>query len=521
MTHHHLPRTAPLLSRRRRGITLLIALVVIGIVSISIISMLGFSTHQSNMTRLRIERERVYYASEAGVDQVVHWFNYPSEFTDDTSLFLKDPHSESYYSSFDGNPPYTDNVFESRIPSGGLELIGEGNNEDLIAFACDPSGSDLSARVSNLVLTLPEAGDPPQSILVVNSRAANERGVSRTVRAILRASPPFPMEIPAAIISHAMATSNGHFNVHWGEAWSKGDMTLPNTGTNNIPTTLEDPWAVFRSVGYLFMANGKYADGGNGSNEPLEPEEPNYFQPWLISDPLHSNIYQHTDPDALEWPTLDYEQWKLWALDRGHYFSTDASGNLYYGTEETPENRINSNDYHSIIDQTADLFVNPGVPGSQILPEPTIIFIDTVDGLPPNNPANPSLSTNLCDIHLAGGGGIFTRGVLFVAGNFEVGGQGTPPAVWIQDPDEVANPGAGSQHLENIRHMGVIYAEGVYAQQGNQVTYGSIVARGGFGSGGTPDVWYDARLRDGMPFSFNSEVSVAHWEEVPIEAFDD
>ncbi|MBN1478574.1 hypothetical protein JXA47_17610, partial [Candidatus Sumerlaeota bacterium] len=230
MREYHPPRAVPMCHRRRRGITLLISLIVIGIVSVSIISMLGFSMHESRMTQLRIERERVYYAAEAGVDQVVHWFNYPGDYTDDTTLFTKDADSESYYTSADGDPPYTINVFENRISSGGLELIGDGNNEDLIVFTNEPINTDETARVSNLVLTLPEAGDPPQSILVVNSRAVNERGVSRTVRAILRASPPFPMEIPAAIISHAMATSNGQFNVHWGEAWSKGDLTLPNTG---------------------------------------------------------------------------------------------------------------------------------------------------------------------------------------------------------------------------------------------------------------------------------------------------
>jgi hypothetical protein len=516
MRRRQTPRILAGWHRARRGGTILASLIFIAIIAICIVAMLELSISEARLTRQRIEREFVYYTAEAGVDQVVHYFNYPGDYTPDTDLFTKDPDSDCYYTSSTGLPPYTDNVFEDRVPSGGLTLIGLGTNDDLIVFTNEPVNTDERARVNSLRLTLPEAGDPPNSILVVSSTGINSRSVARTVRVVLSAEPAFPILIPAAVISHALAGSNGQFNVHWGEAWARADMDIANL--NNITTTT-DPWAIFRVVGFITkgtkFATG-YGGGGGWSDAPLIPAESNYGQPWLGYDPIHTNLLQHVDPGTMEWPTLDYNQWKQAALTRGHYFSTDASGNLYYGTEETPDNLINSSEFFNIIDQTSDLSVDTGVPGDQTLPQPNIVFIDTVDGQPPNNPADPAASTNLCDINLAGGGGIFTRGVMYVAGSFHVGGAGSPPAVWIQDPDKVIDPSTGTEVLENVRHMGVIYCDGVYEQQGNQITYGSLIARGGFGTGGTPDVWYDERLRSGLPFAFNSEVSVARWEEIGI-----
>ena len=90
----------------------------------------------------------------------------------------------------------------------------------------------------------------------------------------------------------------------------------------------------------------------------------------------------------------------------------------------------------------------------------------------------------------------------------------TPGDVWIQDPDFVDTGGvSGSQILESIRWMGVIYTAGTYNQSGNPAIYGSLVAKEGFGTSGTPEVWFDQRLKSGLPFSFNSEGSIARWTE--------
>lgn len=524
--------------RMQRGGTIVAALIFLAIIGTIVTAMLQFAVSNQRLTRRRIEREYVYYAAEAGVDQVIHYFNFPEDHSDDPGLFAEDASTESYWTSPSGQPPYSVNVFSQRIP-GGLTLIDETTNEDLIVFTNEPVNTGERARITALDLSLPGAGDPAGAILVVNSTAENPNGVSRTVRAVLSAERPLNLQVDAAIISHVEVGSGGQLNVHWGDGWSRGDLTLPNGGVNNVPTVNSDPWAHLCAVGNVLMPNGKYANGGNGSNTPLyggSPTAPpatsynpgtppngaanNYYQPWITSDPSHANILQHMDPGMITWPELDYNQWKQIALHRGTYFSTDASGNLYYGTEETAANRISATDFYAIIDQTSDLSVDPNTPGRQTLPEPQVIFIDTVDGNPPNNAANPAASTNLCNVQLSGGGGIYTRGIFYIGGNFRVSGWNAAPASWIQDPGMLDNDPSttGSQILANVRHTGVIYTVGQYQQQGGQLTYGSIIARGGFGSGGTPDVYYDYRLKDGLAFPFDSEVAVARWEEIPIEA---
>jgi hypothetical protein len=402
------------------------------------------------------------------------------------------------------------NVFETRTLPPYLIDYDSNVNDSLIVMTNEPINDGELARVTRLDLSLPTAADmavSPLSILVVSStatlgedldRPADERR-TRTVRTLLTGLPVFPsMNIDAAITSHLESGTGGQFNVHWGAAWSKGDLMLPNGGVNNVPTTLEDPISHLNAVGNVLMSSGKYADGtSNGSLDPLPPEAPNYYEPWLGYDPLHLNIHQHVDPSLYNWPTLEYEEWKLAALDRGHYFSTDAEGNLYYGTEENESTLIDLTEFAEIIDQRGDLTVNTAVPGDQTLPEEKVIFIDTVDGLPPNNPLDPSLSTNLANVEISGGGGIFTRGIFYVAGNIEIGGAGGPPDIWIQDPEFLASGGVfGTQELQGVRHMGVIYTDGVYLQEGNQITYGAIIARGGFGTGGTPNVYYNARGSD-------------------------
>jgi hypothetical protein len=488
------------------------------IVAVAIAALLQFGSSQRRLTRMQIEREAVYYAAEAGIDQVIHLFNYPGDWTSDAALFAKDSGSQSYFDSSG------DNVFESRLGGSALPLIGSGVNEDLIVFTNGPLNGQERVRVSALTLTLPEAGDPADAIVVINSTARNPRGVERQLRAVIAAAPTFGgPPIPAAVISHVDGGSNGQMNVHWGEAWTRADLEVNNM--SNITTT-SDPWTNFRTEDFFMKSNGKYATGYGGgggfSDSPLVPADPNYNQPWLGYDADHTNVFQQwdftqqfADAGITGWDDLhlDYSTWKLAAQSRGNYYSTDSSGNIYRGSVQNPSTLVS--DFGGEIDQSSAVSVDTGTPGSQTLPEPLIIFVDTTDGNPP-----AADGSNHCDISITGGGGDFTRGLLYICGDFYSGGAGSPPQVWIQDPELIESGGAsGSQHLESTRFMGLIYTSGSYTQQGNPITYGAVLAEEGFGTGGTPDIWYDARLKTGLPFAFNSEVSVALWAEIPIDVY--
>ncbi len=58
----------PALGLGRRGSTIFTALVMVGLMSMSVLAMLQYSIYQQRMTQRRIEREAVYYVAEPLTD---------------------------------------------------------------------------------------------------------------------------------------------------------------------------------------------------------------------------------------------------------------------------------------------------------------------------------------------------------------------------------------------------------------------------------------------------------------------
>jgi len=481
--------------------------------------MLQYSLYQNRMTQRRIEREAVYYTAEAGVDQVIHYFNFPAEYADNTAFFTQDATTASYYADTDADGIGDTNVFTTRMVSGSRILVDSSTSPNPLTFGYLMGDGENRAEVTDLTVSLPTAADltqTPRAIMVVTSQAENAVGQTRIVRATLGADPPFLLQVPAAIISLApTASANGQGNVHWGEAWFDTNFQLPNGGLNNL-TTISDPWVNFRSTGHVLMSNGKYANGSNGSNTPLPSTAPNYYQPWGDNgaggefDPNHTNIHQHTDYSSLDWPDpLDYDWWRNAAQTRGLYFSWNAAGNKLVSGQSGQE--LTTAQFFDEINQMSE--VTTGASGAdQNLPDPTIIFVDTLDGNEPQ-----ADGSNWCDLQVTGGAGgndIFLRGVFYVGGDVTFNIRGMD-GLWLQDPDRVDDPNSGSeQQVDDIFLNGLFYCEGMMSMVGSPGVYGALLARNGFGTGGNGEVWYDARLKSGFPFSFNSNVSLARWQEL-------
>jgi hypothetical protein len=476
---------------------------MIGLMSMSVLAMLQYSIYQQRMTHRRVEREAVYYAAEAGVDQVVHYLNFPTEYPSGASLFAKDSFTDTYFDA-DAN-----NVFSLRgIDSTGAEVAG--SSASPLVFGLEAGDGVNRTQVTDLRISLPTADDlafSDNAILVVHSQAENEAGQVRTVRATLTSEPPFVLRIPAPLISLGPGDSNGQFDIRWGEAWFKEDFELPNGGLNGVPTVLDDPWFNIRTEGTVLLSNGTPAPSGT---DLIAGVDENYLQPWgpegAPLDPDHLNIHQHATPGDIEFPeVLDYEFWKNAAQTRGMYFSwNDAGTHLVQGSAGA---EIRPAEFLQMINGADDV-VTGASGASQSLPGSIIVFVDTLDGNPPATDGS-----NLCDLTLTGGGETFLRGVIYVGGDVTMNVSGTQ-GIWIQDPDRVADPNAGSERQENLFMNGLFYAEGTVETMGSQAIYGAIFARGGFAGNGGPEIWYDARLANGLPFSFNSNVTVARVVEL-------
>jgi hypothetical protein len=457
-----------------KGAVLMIAIVVIAIISVGLVCCLSYQKDLGKMGTRRREQMRAFYVADIGVQRVIHWFNHPNEYTPDTVLFTKFSDTESYFDSSD-NTRFTSVV---DVPSGLLPVVYDTNNSYL-------------GELVDLKLLPPDAThDPIPCIVKVQSVGKSISGPPKTIMVYLNTAHTFEIECPAAIISELGADWGGQFNIHWGEAWAKLDVHLPNIA-HVTKAFKDDQWLKLKTKGFIMLESGNYADGtNNGSTTPLPDTAPNYFQPWLTTSTYLDEIYQHqveSYPDFY-FPVFDYQTYKDYAILKGEYYGTDARGNVYRD---------------GIIDQAhlvTDLYNEFHIPDADNGPY-KFIFIDTIDQQPPALDGS-----NMCQLKFAGNTP-HTKGVFYCANNVYLGGSGNPPNV-----TNAVDPNNNTHTLVAVRHQGLFYASGQYDQQGQNTIYGSCVAKGGFGAGGCPEVWYDYRLQYGNLMTTGSNVRRVLWK---------
>lgn len=307
--------------RKRRGSVLMVSIVMITIAGFVALSWLAFINDTANAAERDRQRMTAFYAAEAGVEQVVDFFNfhvnyrgaepanYDAQKTHPAAYPLAHPVAPAAYALFE---PYivtylTDDAFQPVLGADGKVIVTsfsffqnrEGTPEEVSLTSKIPSCTlDLSnqprlvftdvnnrelARVTSIQLVHPEdllaAGQlpPDQRIITkVVSTARTPRGVEVVVESMITENPFLDIRSPGPIISFDTVDYAGQFNVHWGEVWAKEDILLPNNFTNKIPrydANVDyssrdnlDRWFRFRTEGWFRNANGTlYADGRDPS----------------------------------------------------------------------------------------------------------------------------------------------------------------------------------------------------------------------------------------------------------------
>lgn len=436
----------------------------------------------------------------------------------------------------------------SKIPTGDLDI----SREKALVFR-DESDKEL-ARITRIRLIHPAdlqaAGELPEgrTITKVESTAVTPNGVEVTVEAFLQENPVLDLRSPGAIITLNSATFSGDYGAHWGDVWAQEDLLLPSNWEQKIPVyvadggwvskgnTNQDEWLNVRTEGQILDNKGtEYADGREDDGfaaTPIPSSADNYFIPFhpdVIPKKSniegYLNIKQHQN---LEFPMYDYEEWKAFVKENQFgYFYTGIDGTIY-GTD-TATGAIIGKDFDEWFN------ISPSDSDYDNLDQ-MIVFIDSVpvddngnpgpseNGIPVINatyyPRNPQLDGVMATIKQAGTG-LHSRGVMFIAANVDMGGQGNAPS-WTQIPDSVggvllpdgSEPPSGSNI--DIFHYGFLYAWGTIANGGNRTIYGSVYTELGYTGNGTPDVYYNYRLRDGSWLDLNnSRVARNLWNIKP------
>lgn len=476
---------------RRRGVVLPVAIILCTIAAVSSLYLVYNLMDHQRLNQRRFDMGRAYFAAEAGVMLVKYWGN-------------NNPNTYDPDSGEEGLPGDSDSLFYRNLTTGGFPnleaALGAGNivvdSAKLPTFT-SKHGYEVSS-IQSITLMPPDPGtDPTSCTFKVLSVGQTPSGVERSVLAYMDPNPltDTDLALPAALMSLNDASQTGNGVVHWGEAWTKGDFDMIGAShVDHLDHTDSDydPWAKYRSEGTINFPS-TYKDGsGKDVFTTNDTSHANYHYPGLgagaitgFDDSITSGgvasgdygaAFEHHLPDGtLEWPDFrgQYQDFKTLAMEHGRYYSTDADGNIY---------RDGIEDADHLVDFVAEFEKEDRINSFYDL-----VFIDTVDGNPP-----AADNSNLADISSTGVvKGL--KGVFYLCANFEVGGSGQP-----DDLTGVEKPDGSTADLTAVYLDGVLYASGVADMQGNPVIFGSVVTDAGFASGGTPEIYYNHKLKDGL-----------------------
>lgn len=452
--------------RRRRGSVIATALFLTALAAIGTLLMSRTLLDQQRLNDRRRDLWRSFLIAEAGVAQVQHWGLYPDDYTPNTNLFeVTDPTSNVPGERF-GN-------LAAALNGGGVTIDQEMLEQAGITAMTTGDGTEMG-RIVEIQLLPPEVSDPVACFFKVQSTGESDSGLQRVVLAYMGINPvtSTSLAVPAALISLNTGNTFGNGKIHWGEAWSKNDFDM-DVSPNNMSYLTDDPWAIYRTEEQVNFSNN-WKVGNNSNTDHLH--DPSADLPGLFPNgegDFKDNFVQNVPPGTLDWPDFlsEYQTFKDLAMSNGRYYSTDSSGNIYRDGDESST--------------PVDFLTEFGIADRSSAPF-DLVFIDTVDGNPPALDGS-----NLAQINVSGNG-LGLKGIFYINANFDANGVGSPPSVEGVDPD------GNSATLQKIFHHGLLYSSGWMSMGGNAGIYGSVVAERGFDGGGTPDIYYDSDLADGI-----------------------
>lgn len=464
-------------NKGNKGSILVTAFLLSVIVAMSIIWMTTTLMDHQKINRRRREMNASYYAAQAGLAQVQQWGNYPAEYDGGGSsgLFLRNS-DNTFPNLATALPKDSGNVIT--VSSSKLRTFTSKYNVKI-------------SKISSLQLIAPATSDPVSCLFKVRSVGEVSSGVKRSIFAYMNPSPiqDIPLQLGAGIISLAAAAQVGNGKAHWGESWSKQPFDfLSKSQCDNLDKTNSayDPFAKYRTESRLIFGptwkiyNPSKPSQGGDVHDVMTAQFPG-------SPPASGNyenaFEQFIAPGVLQWPDFagKYADFKSLAKSHGRYYSTDPAGNIYRDGVEDSAHLVDFNTEFSEADRVNSPY--------------DLVFIDTIDGNPPAvNGSNLATVSN-------SGTGIGMKGIFYICANYDQAGAGNPADLPTAEKPILNADGSITLQVTNLPKVfldGVIYTSGTMQFKGNPVVYGALVSNGGYLSGGTPDIYYNPRLKDGL-----------------------
>jgi hypothetical protein len=306
--------------------------------------------------------------------------------------------------------------------------------------------------------------------------------------------------------------------------WLTASTLYTQTGSNQIPVFQNIPGgsAVVNDF-FVQVKSGAFPTGPTASNMNLGGDYVSSLRgtAWVNSG---GNVIWSTDPasgalvpgsgalvqnfpqvnlwvDAV-FQQMNYITWKAFAIANNGYIRQGSGGYvnengtpLYVTPSRTITTVATNNTRLTNIKQIS---MKPLIPTSGPnayntygIPD-RVLFIDTPQGTMNGTPVDVSLNSS---------DDFFWKGLLYINGNFSTSGGGAFPTVWMKNPDEYRQDPTGKttgRAVSNCYLDGILFLTGNMSRTGNASVYGSVISKGGYGGGGSPDIYYNSRLKEGL-----------------------
>jgi len=484
--------------RKKRGSILPVTLMVCILAAISAVALIGVLVAHQNLNTRRRDMARAYFAAQGGVAQVLDWGNHP-DYYDGLSgancLFYRDR---------DYAADHPDDIAQFPNLKAAFDALDPGTDEFTLNPAkygtFDSQHGYTVGDVKSINLVKAAVGDPTACMFKVRSVGETPSGRERTVEAYINPNPVVQVDfkVPAGLVSMAAAAQGGNGRVFWGESWSKSSFAVlaKNSGTpkmgdmlDQTPTTSYDRWAKYRSEAQLVF-DTTWTGGSNqnvGIGKDFRSDYLTYRYPGAPpADGKYENAFEQFIPSGvLVWPDFasKYNDFKQMAQQTLRYYTTDAAGNVYKGP----------------VKDAAHLVVFDAEFGEadRVLSPYDFVFIDTFDGNPP-----AADGSNLANISNSGSS-IGMKGIFYVCANYSQIGAGKPTALPNAEAPYLQADGTTGYKVvtlpQNPYLDGLMYVSGTMEFKGNPVIYGSVVSERGYKGTGTADIYYNHKLKDGIP----------------------
>lgn len=441
-----------------------VILTMVGTVSVNLAS------HEVDQVRVARDEVAAQNLAEAGVDLVVQWFHDPGS----VPTKMEKNVIEKQFNYPDSGPSFFNGSGQSQFSGteASPDIMYDASRPDDDKLLNDPSsGWFRSLRSLGRILKIKVYGPTRPGLLSTVEVTAGVKGLTRTVAIQLGT-----LNVPP--IRAAVQIGNQHVTpdkdaplplwMHWGDVKIEGDIYFSEQ--TDVPLKTSMAAITGHSYSHSSTAEDRWVDVFLGG-EALFPSTPSDFRPLN----LHSRQDPHPGLYRDHW---DYGTMKKYALKFGTYYARGQDGLLYRSGTIQPGLGLAAN----------EVFRSTGVGDHR-----GIVFIDTLDQLPPN-------SENLGILSIETD---YAEGIFVINANVELKPAGSGKSVHALSPptEESLGPRIPVE-LSNVHIQGVLYSAGDISFEGQPRLYGAMVVEGRIRASSkdfTPlEIWYNHDLSKGL-----------------------